>query len=553
MHSSIKGSLWAVFLAGSGLSFASLVAPPVMEGKGPDTPQLQTPQPMVAAPATEGLTPPSTTDTAPAFAPAPTVPDVTVAETEIEVDTTTPAPPAPEVAEVAPAEIEETADAAEEEAATVVAEAETADQTMEQAETPTDPAGTLMVEDTPDEAEETAAPAEVVVAAPAPVTEVPVEDSPVAAADETAEADTMTADAPTDDTAAAEADTTQDTQAPLVSTTQPEAAAAPLIVQAPVTADTPDPEEEIAAEEETAPVATEDAVVADAPAIATPAPETTEGTALDVPTAQASDTTETSTPPSQIRINRPGAEESSPAGQEAEVLADEALAEDLPALQAHAAIFEDTRTTPIVAVILIDDGQMPDAASAFADLGFTPTVALNALAGDAAEKMQSYRAAGAEIALETGLPPMAQPTDLEVAFEAAFGILPEAALVFADASDMLLSDRDLTAQAMAILKAEGHGFVAVQRGLGSAIREAEDAGVPAATVEREIDDGTTDEGAILRALDQAAFRARQSGEAVLLGRLQPATLNALRDWAADLDPDQLQIAPVSAVLLRQSD
>ena len=45
-------------------------------------------------------------------------------------------------------------------------------------------------------------------------------------------------------------------------------------------------------------------------------------------------------------------------------------------------------------------------------------------------------------------------------------------------------------------------------------------------------------------------RARQTGEAVLIGRVNPDTLEALRGWAADIDRDTLAIAPVSAVLLR---
>lgn len=253
-----------------------------------------------------------------------------------------------------------------------------------------------------------------------------------------------------------------------------------------------------------------------------------------------------------VRINRPGAEPeetetvpTTPA--EADVLPD-----DAPALLRFAAPFEATDGLPKIAVVLVDTDAMADAAPALATLGFAPTIAINALADGAGEKMAAYRAAGLEVALQADLPSGARPADVEVAFEAAFQLLPETAMLFSLGAGAI-QDRSVTAQVMQILAADGLGFVTVQRGLSDATRAAEQAGVPAATILRDLDGANEDSGAIARALDQAAFRARQTGDVVIMGRMTPETLAALRDWAGQLDQSTLAIAPVSAILLSQDD
>ncbi|WP_373456694.1 divergent polysaccharide deacetylase family protein [Loktanella sp. Alg231-35] len=345
-------------------------------------------------------------------------------------------------------------------------------------------------------------------------------------------------------------ETIEEGEPPLVSTTEPEATAAPLIVQAPVASEDvadQDPQETVTAEEtsvEDEPALIEEEAPAATDLEETPAP------ADEVETAEAAAAPARSGP---VRVNRIGVAPSAPAGEEAAVVATESPAEDIPALRQFAVEFENPEGLPLLSLVLVDDGAVPDAADKFAALGFAPTVVIDALAADASDKMAEYRAAGVEVAMQISLPDGAQPTDVEIAFAAAFDILPETVLVFSDGTGFLQSDRNLTAQAMAVLAAEGRGFVAVQRGLGSAVRDAADAGVPAAAVERQIDGNGAQQNAIVRALDQAAFRARQSGGAVLAGSVTPETLAALQEWAATVDRDQLLIAPASALLLSQTE
>ncbi len=200
----------------------------------------------------------------------------------------------------------------------------------------------------------------------------------------------------------------------------------------------------------------------------------------------------------------------------------------------------------MVSIVLIDDGTMPDAAATLAGLSFPVTVVLDPLDPDAATRMLAYRAAGVEIGLQAALPQGARAQDVEVAFAAAHVILPEAVVLFSGGDDVLQGDRVVTEQMVNLLAAEGLGLVAVDRGLSRLARIAAQAGVPAAIVKRDLVGETGD--AINRALDQAAFRARQGAGVVLSGPLTADLLAGLSEWAEDANINQIAIAPASGIL-----
>ncbi len=56
-----------------------------------------------------------------------------------------------------------------------------------------------------------------------------------------------------------------------------------------------------------------------------------------------------------------------------------------------------------------------------------------------------------------------------------------------------------------------------------------------------------------RFLDGAAFRARQDGSVVMLGRLTPDTLSALLLWSLQDRAASVAMVPVSAVLIDRSE
>lgn len=342
---------------------------------------------------------------------------------------------------------------------------------------------------------------------------------------------------------------------------------------APVAAPEPEillaqPETQDAPEPLADPVMPETQPLAEAPVIpadtALPAPASNETAqtskavvAEPIPETNVAEPSPEQAPPTQsspaVRVNRPGiaaVAPPDPAEAPAELDGD---VQDVPALLRYATPFENPDDLPLISVILVDDGAMANAADMMSDLPIDSTVVVDALADNAGTRAAAYRAAGVELAMQLSLPSGAQPVDVEIAFEAAFGIVADAVILFSDGTGLLQDDRRVTEQVMQILAADGRGFVSVQRGFGNALRAAEQEGVPSAAILRDLDDTADTTGALTRALDQAALRARQSGAAVLVGRMTPQTLEVLTEWAGGLDTSTVLIAPASAILLAQTD
>lgn len=253
---------------------------------------------------------------------------------------------------------------------------------------------------------------------------------------------------------------------------------------------------------------------------------------------------------SGVQVNRPGVDVVPSVGIPSEIAVPDVADEDVAPLTRYAAAFENPQDLPLVSIVLLDDGTLPDAAAAVAALPFAATVILDPLNAGAAERMAAYRAAGIEVGLQVALPFGARAQDVEVAFQAAFAMVPESVVMFSGGEDLLQSDRSVTGQVVAVLAAEGLGLIAVERGLNNVARIAEAAGVPAATVLRSLDEGN-DAAAVGRALDQAAFRARQGTEGiVVIAGATPDMLDMLADWALGGPVDQVALAPASALLIQ---
>lgn len=200
-----------------------------------------------------------------------------------------------------------------------------------------------------------------------------------------------------------------------------------------------------------------------------------------------------------------------------------------------------------MAIVLIDAGQMAAGPALVASLPFPVTVAIDPAADGAAELLAAYRAEGVEAVIRARLPEGATPQDVEVALEGSFADLSETvALLDIDAGS--LGSREATEQMMQILAEAGRGYLSRDRELNTAGRLAEQAGVPATTIFRDLDGAGQDASAIRRLVDRAAARARQDGGVVLLGRLRPDMVTALINWGNDKRAVDLAQVPVSAVL-----
>ena len=528
MRGFIQGSLWGVVLGGAGLSLASLVNDLPDYAEGPPAPQLTVPELDLAEPGLN-VNLQAGSDASPRFSPA--VPLGSTAddpETAPDVSTETAAPPqAADVADVIDApEVTQEPDLSSTMDAPVTAQVETertrvlTEQDAVAVDTTPPPA---LPAEAPTETPVTGQEADPVV--PDVVAEEVMEEPAVAEVEDAAEEEAVPQEPAVTDPSTAQSDAAvAEDETPV--TEAPEEDNLPVAAEAEETATT-----------ETADAPADSAVL--------PAPPETEAAPAETALAQALPQVTTS-----VRINRPGASDEVAESPPNEMTSESVIPDDAPALLRFAAPFENPQDVPLISIILIDSGEMPDAAAAVADLGFVPTVVVNGLSASSTALVTAYRASGIEVAMQADLPEGAEPTDVEVAFEAAMALVPEVAMLFSDGTGAM-QDRNVTAQVMQILADKGQGFVAVQRGLNNAARAAEQVDVPTATVLRDIDGAGEDSRAILRALDQAAFRARQSGNAVLLGRVTPQTLGALRDWAGNVDPDTLAIAPVSAILLSE--
>lgn len=585
MRGSVTGSLWALMLGVVGLGIASQVADRPAVPLQSDSPVLAAPAPadaaIAATPAVnETAAPVASAEPEPAQVTAPDTAEAPAPETEpsavpvtpeVETVLEVPAEPTPPDVTVIPddpvvAETPNPLPAAPDPDETVVAMAEpdlVTDAEEVAAEVATVP-DEVESEDSTD-AEETPAIAEVetAVTEPQPETEetdpaAVVGDVPDTASDSNAvsvtdEAEATAVDEGTGTVVEAPTDVATSPEPVVPEVAEPSEDQTAALEVAPAPVETVEPaiviDEPAAAEVIEPAVPAEDpvpAVVVEAPTPVEPAPQAPEEVAEAAPVAPEAAPEPSDTASAGVRINRPGTDESAPAGQESVVIPEDELPEDAPAMLRFAAAFENTEDLPLMSIVLLDDGQLPGAIDAVANLPIPATVILNPLTPDAADRMAAYRAAGIETGMQISLPTGATPIDVEVAFEAAFGTLSESVVLFSGETGLLQSNRSVNEQVMQVLAADGRGLVIVQRGLGNALRAAEQANVPAATVLRDLDGDGQDSAAIGRALDQAAFRARQSGGAVLLARATDETLDALGQWAAA--DAQVAMAPVTAIL-----
>ena len=229
--------------------------------------------------------------------------------------------------------------------------------------------------------------------------------------------------------------------------------------------------------------------------------------------------------------------------------ADEA-AEPAPSLPVdlYAADVEIDETLPRMAVLLIDDGQGPLGPDALDSFPFPVTFAIDPSAPDAQSRMAAYRAKGFEVMSLVKVPEGAAPQDVEIALQANLVTLPEVVGVVEAPEGGLQGSRAVSDQVANYLLASGHGLVLQPNGLNTAQALAERLGVPSNSVFRDFDGDGQDPRVQRRFLDQAAFKARQEGGVIMMGRLQADTISALLLWGLQDRAGQVALVPVTKVL-----
>ncbi|MDA5094286.1 divergent polysaccharide deacetylase family protein [Aliiroseovarius sp. KMU-50] len=212
--------------------------------------------------------------------------------------------------------------------------------------------------------------------------------------------------------------------------------------------------------------------------------------------------------------------------------------------------FTPVEDLPTLAILLKDEGGAQTALGDLSALPFPVTFVVEANAPDAAEAIARYRAAGAEVVVEAGLPANSTPVDAEVNFQVQSDIMNMGSAVLMAIDSGFQENSDLAKQIAAILVASGHGLISHPKGLSTGHRLALKAGVPAGVIFRDVDGAGQNARAIGRFMDNAAFKSRQSGGGVIVyARARPETLQALIAWSLGNRAATVTLAPASAVLL----
>lgn len=222
------------------------------------------------------------------------------------------------------------------------------------------------------------------------------------------------------------------------------------------------------------------------------------------------------------------------------------LAEGRP-FEVNAEAFAALDNRPLMSIVLIDDAAAIGA-EALQDFPYPLTFAISPQDPKAAEKMKARRAAGFEVLILADLPREATPQDAETAMGVWMQQLPQAVGILEGVDTGFQGNRPLADQMVAVMKATGYGMVTQNSGLNTVQKLALRDGMPAGVVFRDFDGAGQNPRAIRRFLDQAAFRARQEGAVIMLGRLRPDTISALLLWGLQDRASQVGLAPISAGL-----
>lgn len=220
---------------------------------------------------------------------------------------------------------------------------------------------------------------------------------------------------------------------------------------------------------------------------------------------------------------------------------------ELSALDRNRQPFEAPEGAGLIAVVLVLEDGAPVDLSPLGGGELPVTIAVPAGLPDAAGLARTYRAEGHEIVLVPDLPEGAGARDVEVALPVALDAVPGAVAVMDPGAGGFQDDRGATASVVASLAGTGHGLLTWNKGFNSAQRLAGQEGVPAALVFRPLEAGDPD--AVVRALEQAALRARQEGGAVMAGPADAGVIAGIAAWAAGTRREDTALAPLSALLL----
>lgn len=219
-------------------------------------------------------------------------------------------------------------------------------------------------------------------------------------------------------------------------------------------------------------------------------------------------------------------------------------------LVANAEPFTNPDNRPLLAIVLIDTGEFNINADALASFPYPITFAIDPLREGALEKVQSFRAGGFEVLAVADLPTNGDVNLPSLALKPTLDSVPGLVGVLEGTDSGLQGNMELAEEVLRAVSGSGYGLILRPKGLNAAQQIADGRNLPVETVFRDFDANGQEATVIRRFLDQAAFKARQEGEIVMVGRLRPATISALLLWGLQDRASSVALAPISAVLQR---
>ncbi len=206
-----------------------------------------------------------------------------------------------------------------------------------------------------------------------------------------------------------------------------------------------------------------------------------------------------------------------------------------------------TDDRPLMAIILIDTGEYNIGPEALASFPYPISFAIDPLREDALEAAEMYRSKGFELLVTADLPEGGDASLAEIALAPTIDSIPGAVGILEGTNGGLQGNMELAEAVLKMVEDTGNGLVLRAKGLNAAQQQADGRDLPVATLFRDFDATGQNATVIRRFLDQAAFKARQEGSVIMVGRLRPATISALLLWGLQDRATSVVLTPVSTI------
>lgn len=205
---------------------------------------------------------------------------------------------------------------------------------------------------------------------------------------------------------------------------------------------------------------------------------------------------------------------------------------------------------PMMSIVLIDNGSFNIGPEALASFPYPISFAIDPFTEDALDKAALYQDRGFEVLVTADLPETGGRELAELALLPTLNSIPGVVGVLEGTDTGLQGNMELSEGVLALVADSDYGLVLRPKGLNAAQQMAEGRNLPVETVFRDFDGNDQTATVIRRFLDQAAFRARQEGAVIMVGRLRPATISALLLWGLQDRAASVALVPISDVLER---